>query len=61
MTDEFLQTALVSIFLGFSGVFFTFMITDNHLLAFFWIYMGLMIGIVNLATDDQDDTKSWTS
>jgi O-antigen ligase len=61
ITDDFLQTALMSIFLGFSGVFFTFMITDNHLLAFFWIYMGLMIGIVNIASADQDNPTGWTS
>jgi hypothetical protein len=49
MPDDFFKTVLRSIFVGFCGVFFTFMFTDNHLLAFFWVYLGLIISIINLA------------
>lgn len=53
MPDGFLKTVLRSIFVGFCGVFFTFMFTDNHLLAFFWAYLGIIMSITNLAQIDQ--------
>lgn len=54
MPDDFLKTVLRSIFVGFCGVFFTFMFTDNHLLAFFWAYIGIIISLINLAPTGQE-------
>jgi O-antigen ligase len=48
LSDDFMKTLLRSVFLAFSGVLFTFMFSDNHLLAFFWLYLGLMVSIINL-------------
>ncbi len=58
MPDDFLKTVLRSIFVAFCGVFFTFMFTDNHLLAFFWVYLGMIISIVNLAPADRENLST---
>jgi putative inorganic carbon (HCO3(-)) transporter len=55
MPDDFLKTVLRSIFVAFCAVFFTFMFTDNHLLAFFWVYLGIVVSIINIASRSNEN------
>jgi O-antigen ligase len=48
MRDDLLKAVLRSLFISFCGLFFTFMFTENHLLAFFWIQIGLMVSVLHL-------------
>jgi putative inorganic carbon (HCO3(-)) transporter len=53
ISDDFMKTVLRSVFVAFSGVLFTFMFSDNHLLAFFWLYLGLIVSITNLSPKER--------
>jgi O-antigen ligase len=47
--DRLLKAVLRSLFVSFCGLFFTFMFTENHLLAFFWVQIGLIVSVLHIA------------
>ena len=56
--DDSMKVILRSIFIGFCGVFFTFMFTESHLLAFFWVQMGFIAAIRNFALAGQKSVSN---
>jgi O-antigen ligase len=49
VADDLLKVVLKSLFISFCGLLFTFMFTENHLLAFFWVQIGLIASVLHLA------------
>jgi O-antigen ligase len=56
--DDAQRAVLRSVFLGFCGVLMTFMFTENHLLAFFWVQMGFILAVQDCALSPQTNSPA---